>query len=517
MIKFKLPTEVLSQLATDLGPVIPSLSTSEAIKGMYVHFDKDVITAAGYNGAVAIRVQRELDKPLEIEPFDVVLSHPKLISLLKKLSGLQTTLKYDPERQTVDLVSGGSKYRLHTMGADQYPNIREMIVLTTSVATVHAEEITRAYQATAGFVKKDESRPVLQGVNHHIHGDTLELVATDSHILRKTSLCLDVNVDQLDMDVSYSLPSTFTTQVYRLLNKREECSIRFRTSDRAVAYEWHVEENRSSYTVYGRIIDGSYPDTGRLTVIGNDYTKVQVSKHTVLDLLSRIQATSDASEHVIMAFNGSKAKLLTKGEFPTLENFSLESPYEESKPFAAMFNTAFLQTAFKSFSEDAIALHVMNAGRPIFFESIEDRTEGLGLVLPIRSTDSLSIDWGPEEEVSSEVTDVLEPVAEPAAEPVTQSESVVVTPEIGEAHAGLDRVFNDNLPDESEDEDIEADFHQIHSFDASTDEEFIERMELILGLSDYWMPDFGTEYYDDALKASNQAREVIASRKAVAQ
>lgn len=512
MIKFKLATEVLTQLATDLGPVIPSLATSEAVKGMYVHFDKDVITAAGYNGAVAVRLQRDLDKELDIEPFDVVLSHPKLISLLKKLSGVQTTVKYDPERETIDLLSGGSKYRLHTMASKEYPNIKEMILLTSAVANVHAEEITRAYQATVGFVSKQETRPVLQGVNHKLEGDTLKLTATDSHILRTTSLVLDPNIDNLHLDESYTLPALFISQVHRLLNKREECSIRFRTSDRAVAYEWHVDELRTSYTVYGRVIDGGYPDTGRLAVIGDGYKKVQVSKHNVLELLGRIQATSDAADHVTLAFNGSQAKMLTKGEFPTVENFSLETPYEDDEPFIVTINTGYLQTAFKSFSEDAIALYVIQRERPIFFDSVDDRTEGLALVLPIRETARTKVEWGSEE------SDEPESIEAPVQEAVKTENPVVeavnaVTPAIGEAHADLYNQFSDNLPDEGTDEDFDDALSQIEAFDPNTDAEFVERMEMILDLRDTWLPDFGTEYYNDVISAMNKAISVVQSYK----
>lgn len=516
MIKFKLPTEVLNQLATDLGPVIPSLATSDAIKGMYVHFDKDVITAAGYNGAVAVRLQRELDKDLDIEPFDVVLSHPKLISLLKKLSGLQTTIKYDPERETVDLLSGGSKYRLHTISSKEYPNTKEMVFLTKSVANVHAEEITRAYHATVGFVSKQETRPILQGVNHKLIGDALTLTATDSHILRTTSLVLDPNVDNLHLDESHTLPALFITQVHRLLNKREECSIRLRTSDRAVAYEWHVDETRTSYTVYGRIIDGGYPDTSRLAMIADGYKKVQLSKQTVLELLGRIQATSDAADHVTIAFNGSKAKMLTKGEFPTVENFSLETKYEGEEPFVATVNTAFLQTAFKSFAEDAIGVYVLHQERPIFFDSVEDRTEGLALVLPIRETNRSKIEWGPED---ADDTDALDAVVDEApAEPVVEEQPVaeaapVVTPEIGEAHSELDTVFWDNAPDEGVDEDLDDSVTEIARFDANTDEEFIERMEMILDMRDAWLPDFGTEFYEEAILAMNKAISVVQAYK----
>lgn len=509
MIKFKLPTEILTQLATDLGPVIPSLATTEAIKGMYVHFDKDVITAAAFNGAVAVNVKRELDAELAIEPFAVVLTHPKLISLLKKLNGAQTTLKYDPERQVVDVLSGGSKYRLHTIPEREYPDIRSMIVRTNAVANVHAEEVTRAYQSTVGFTSKSDARPILQGVNHKLKEDSLQLVATDSHILRETSLYLDANVDNLNLDVSYSLPSAFISQVHRLLNKREECSVRMRTSDSGVAYEWHVDELRTSYAVYGRVIDGSFPDTARLIVMGNDYKRIQLSKQTILELLGRTLATSDAAEHVTLAFKGSKAQMLTTGEFPSIENFSLETPYEGDE-FIGTFNTAFLQTAFKSFTEDAVAIHVAGSLRPMFLNSIEDRTEGLALVLPIRSTAKVNVQWGPEEEIVSEA-DAEELAFAPEE---TLAEAAAISPSIGEAHADLNNVYTDNLPDLGADEELDASISEIEKIDASTDEEFVIRMEKILDIREGWMPDFGTDGYEDVIFAINRARDVVEEYKA---
>ncbi|MBA4293811.1 hypothetical protein C0431_12685 [bacterium] len=520
MIKFKLPTEILTQLAHDLGPVVPTLTAQEILKGIYVHFDKDVVTAVAFNGTVAIRIQRELDEPLNVTPFDVVLSHPKLVSLLKKLNDTYTTLKYDTEREVIDVLSAGSKYRVSALNASDYPSFRQMIVLTSTVAEIHAEEITRAYHSTAGFTMKEESRPVLQGVNHMFSFDTLKLIATDSRILRETSLPLDADASQistLDAGLSMSLPIVFTNQVHRLLSKREDCSIKFRVGSNAAAYEWDVDAVRTSYTIYTRVIDGAYPDTARLTAIGDGYKRVQVSKQTILELLSRIQATSDASDHVVLAFKGTKGKLLTKGQFPSVESFSLESGYSSDEQFLASFNTNFLQTAVKSFSEDAIGIHVMNKDRPIFFESIEDRTEGLGLVLPIRLNETINIEWGDEPDVALEEEPlVFEPSSgERIAEPEASNQGV--TPSIGEAHAALDAQFSNLLPDEGVDQDIDDAISVIDSLDPGTDEEFIFRMEKILDLEDVWMPDFGTDYHTDARIAANNARETINAFRGVTQ
>lgn len=505
MIKFKLPTEMLQQFAQDLGRTIPSLTTVEALKGMYIHFDKDVITATAFNGAVAVRLERELDQPLAIEPFDVVLSHPKLVTLLKKLNGVMTTLKYDEERATVELLSGGSKYRLQSIPPSEYPNISDMIGRMKSVGTLLAEDLTVVYTSTSGFTAKAETRPVLQGINHSFLGNgVIDVHATDSHTLRKIDLQIDDEGNTPDQ-TSYVVPVLFTTEMSRLLSKREDCSVRMRLSDRAIAYDWLVEDTRTTYTVYGRVIDGAYPDIARLTHIATD-VHVQMSKSTVLELLGRIQSTSVEAEHVIIAFKGSKAKMLTRGQFPTVESFSLEMPYEADEPFVATFATQYLQTGVRSFVEDALRFHVGGPTSPLFITSIDDENEGIALVLPLRTTGSVDIDWGPDEVVDNTVVEAF-----------AEQETVVEHSSLRQAYSDLISVFEDNRPDEDLDEDEAADLsvamHNIDSANPTDDEGYANVIGEIISISDAWMPDFGTEYFDEALISLNTATDAYTAYK----
>ncbi|MGF0347696.1 hypothetical protein ACQR3P_29065 [Rhodococcus sp. IEGM1300] len=527
MIKFKLPTELLVQFATDLGPTIPSLTSSEILKGMYINFEKDVITAIAFNGAVAVRLERDLDKPLEIEPFDIVLTHPKLVSLLKKLSGVTTTFKYDPERESVDLLSGGSKYRLQAMDASEYPNVNEIIGRMGTVGTLLAEDVTSAYSATTGFNMKEETRPILQGINHEfLGGYAFSIHATDSRILRKVSVNMSDVLDAPDIGKSYSLPALFTSQMYKLLNKREDCTVRFRVSDRAAAYDWEVMETRTTYTVFGRTFDGAYPNIHALSNVPENAMNLHMSKSTVLDLLSRIQSTSDAAEHVVLAFNGSKGKMLTRGQFPSIENFSLESPFPSDEPFLMTISTTYLQTAVRSFVEDNLMFQFTDAERPLFIHSIDDDAEGMALVLPIR-TSAIEIDWEGEGDVI-DLDDVPQaavkeeapaPIEQPVVEESTPVVEEVSFPKPQPAVSGLAMAYNElftkfdnHFPDDvsEDDEDgLSVDLHEIEAIDPKTDAEYADKMNLILGITDAWIPDSDSEYYDDAVTAINGAYSAL--------
>lgn len=530
MIKFKLPTELLVQFATDLGPTIPSLTSSEILKGMYIHFEKDVITAIAFNGAVAVRLERELDKPLEIEPFEIVLTHPKLVSLLKKLNGVTTTIKYDPERESVDLLSGGSKYRLQAMSAAEYPSVNDMIGRMRTVGTLLAEDITSAYSATTGFSMKEETRPILQGINHeYLGGNNFSIHATDSRILRKLSVEMSEVTDAPDVGASFSLPALFTSQMHKLLNKREDCTVRFRVSDRAAAYDWEVMDTRTTYTVYGRTFDGAYPNIHVLSSLPDHDMNLHMSKSTLLELLARIQSTSDAAEHVVLAFNGSKGKMLTRGQFPSIENFSLETPFPSSDPFLMTISTSYLQTAVRSFVEDNLMFHFTDPERPLFIHSIDDATEGMALVLPIR-TSAIEIDWEGDGDII-EMDDVPEEKVEeqaPAPAPVEETVSVVPQPEPSvvfpqpvSVDSGLRGAYNDlaaefenHYPDALDDEDesdLSVDLHEIEALDPKTDEEYAKKILLILNITDAWVPDSDSEYYDDAIMAVNGAHAAINS------
>ena len=84
--------------------------------------------------------------------------------------------------------AGASEYKLHTYGADDYPELPE--IDRERLFTVEREAFLEAVERVVHAASKDEARPVLTGVHLELGLGTLTVAATDSYRLavRTTTL-----------------------------------------------------------------------------------------------------------------------------------------------------------------------------------------------------------------------------------------------------------------------------------------------------------------------------------------
>ncbi len=77
--------------------------------------------------------------------------------------------------------AGASEYKLHTYGADDYPELPE--IDRERLFTVDREAFLEAIERVVHAASRDEARPVLTGVHVELGLGTLTVAATDSYRL----------------------------------------------------------------------------------------------------------------------------------------------------------------------------------------------------------------------------------------------------------------------------------------------------------------------------------------------
>lgn len=416
IVSFKVPTLSLTQLVSKVSRQLPKLTTNEMLKGIHMRFEEDHITATVYNGFLALRSTKELETPIQISrPFEVVLMHPKLATVFNQLSGAFTTIKFDPTHKTINLSSGKSKYKLSALDGLEYPNVTDIIERVPRVGTLTAEFIRTAYAQVPKFASKEETRPVLRAVKHDIDSEgSIQLTATNSYTLRTKRVPFLSDIEEAKQVL---VPSEVLTELSFLLNKVEEEKVYLHASDKGVAFKWEDQEKSLSYVLYSALQEGNYPDTSRLSDVPASAPKVTILRSVFEQAIKRVlvgMTVEGGASNIHFAVKGRQARVFTRGQFPALEDFTTETSYPEEIIYT--LSPQYILNGLQSFTSEELTLTLNTNITPIFIEDAQGQ-EGVALTLPVRTTESLKVEWPEVEEPLNLNATSEEAIVAPAGEP----------------------------------------------------------------------------------------------------
>lgn len=150
-------------------PVIPVLS------GMLLQAGDDGLTLSCFDYDVSAKVTLPADVA---EPGTALVPGRLLAEITRRLPGLPVEFADDPDG--IALTCGEAAFTLVTLPADEYPLLPDLPMLA---GTVDGGEFATAISQVASAASKDDSLPMLTGVNVEIDGETMTLAATDRYRL----------------------------------------------------------------------------------------------------------------------------------------------------------------------------------------------------------------------------------------------------------------------------------------------------------------------------------------------
>ncbi len=173
-MKFQVDRDVLAEAvgwasrALPARPVIPVLSglLLEAAGGLTLScFDYEVSARVEVDAAVA-------------EPGTVLVPGRLLAEITRSLPSLPVEFADDPEG--VSLTCGSASFTLVTLPVEEYPDLPE---LPQTAGTVDGGALAAAISQVVPAASRDDTLPLLTGVNIEVDGDIMTLAATDRYRL----------------------------------------------------------------------------------------------------------------------------------------------------------------------------------------------------------------------------------------------------------------------------------------------------------------------------------------------
>ncbi|WP_433894820.1 DNA polymerase III subunit beta [Streptomyces sp. CA-111067] len=174
-MKLTVTHRALADALTVAGRALPGRPPVPVLAGLKLHAADDQLAVTGYDydtsayATVAARIT---------EPGTVLVPG-------RLLTDIARTLRSDVHITTTDttatLESGSAKFTLRTLPLDEYPKLPTLPALSNASGMVPGADLAEAVSQVATAAARDDSLPVLTGVQMNIDGTTLTLAATDRY------------------------------------------------------------------------------------------------------------------------------------------------------------------------------------------------------------------------------------------------------------------------------------------------------------------------------------------------
>ena len=168
--------ELVATLAV-VSRVVSSRGSVQVLSGVLLRPDGDRLELAATDMELSLRTT--LAAQVEGDS-SVVVPGKLLVDLARLLPASEVTIEYRPDDGVAHISSGTYSSKLNVFAAEDFPRLP---VIEPSRHTIATASLLETVDRVAKSASKDESRPVLTGIQVRFEGKKLFMAATDSYRL----------------------------------------------------------------------------------------------------------------------------------------------------------------------------------------------------------------------------------------------------------------------------------------------------------------------------------------------
>jgi len=314
--------------------------------------------------------------PAEVSPAGstTVPAH-MFYEIVRKLpEGSQVVLESSSDRAVLAIRAGRSRFTLQTLPESDFPDLAASDM--AHKFTLRAADLKRLIDKTQFAISTEETRYYLNGIYLHVAGSgksqTLRAVATDGHRLAQTDLPAPAGAAGMPGII---VPRKTVIEVQRLLED----------NDAEIAVELSSAKIRFSIgnvVLTSKLIDGTFPDYGRVIPSGND-KELTVDKKDFEAAVDRVSTVSSERGRAVK-LSLSSGKLILSVTNPDSGSATEEIEVDYSAdPIDIGFNSRYLLDIAAQLDGEVAVLKLADPGSPTLIQD-KNAQGALYVLMPMR-------------------------------------------------------------------------------------------------------------------------------------
>lgn len=278
----------------------------------------------------------------------------KLFSIVRELPMAEIELEVD-ERNVCALRAGPSYFRLHGLGAEEFPPMPKFA--ESKQVEMPQEKLRALLRKTAYAISTDEARYVLNGIFFSIKEHKLTMVATDGRRLALAEEEIEVPADAQGESI---VPTKAINELTRLLQTVGTTEVKYTQNQVAFALK---DEKGFDVLIISKLVDGAYPNY-RQVIPAESKERISLIREELLQALRRAEImTSEKANSVKLTFSKNRLEINANSPDVGEARESLAINYK-GKEIAIAFNPTFLMDPLKALEEDEVFLELSDELSP---------------------------------------------------------------------------------------------------------------------------------------------------------
>ena len=295
--------------------------------------------------------------------------------IVRKLpDGSQVVLEASGDRAMMSIRAGRSRFTLQTLPESDFPDLAAGDM--THKFTLAAADLKRLLDKTQFAISTEETRYYLNGIYLHVAGaaksQTLRAVATDGHRLAQTDLPVPSGAAGLPGII---VPRKTVNEVQRLIeDSQAEINVEISTAK--------IRFTIGDVTLTSKLIDGTFPDYGRVIPAGND-KELTVDKKDFEAAVDRVSTvSSERGRAVKLSLTAGKLTLSVTNPDSGSATEELEVEYD-ADPIDIGFNSRYLLDIAAQLDGEVAVLRLADPGSPTLIQD-KEANGTLYVLMPMR-------------------------------------------------------------------------------------------------------------------------------------
>ncbi len=295
--------------------------------------------------------------------------------IVRKLpEGAQIVLEATSDRAVLSIRAGRARFTLQTLPESDFPDLAagEM----THKFTLPAADLKRLIDKTQFAISTEETLYYLNGIYLHTAGTAktavLRAVATDGHRLAQVELPLPQGASGMPGII---VPRKTVGEVQRLIEDNE-AEVTIELSQGKIRF------TLGDVVLTSKLIDGTFPDYGRVIPAGNDKELI-VDKKEFEQAVDRVSTvSSERGRAVKLSLSSGKLMLSVTNPDSGSATEEIEVEYG-SDPLDIGFNSRYLLDIAAQIEGEAAVLKLADPGSPTLIQD-RDAKGALYVLMPMR-------------------------------------------------------------------------------------------------------------------------------------
>lgn len=331
--------------------MLPQRPSVPVLAGILISVDSGVtLTGFDHEKSAKIDISGEVSEPGNF------LVHGRLLNEITRTLP-QEPVEIEISSMKMNLSCGNSKFTLSLMPVEDYPQLPQLPVVT---GTVNVGEFSQAITQVAVASGKDDTLPMLTGIQAEISREKLTLIATDRFRLAIKELPWETNLEL--QDSSILIPAKTLTEVVKG-STPGKLDLAFGSAEElANGKEGVIGIEGAGRTSTTRLLDADFPKVRQLLPDSHKSVAL-VDVDALIASLKRIAVVAERGIQVRLSFTEDQVVISAGGDDIASGSDVLGIQFA-GEPLTIAFNPGYLQEGLSALGGSHVVFGFADSSRP---------------------------------------------------------------------------------------------------------------------------------------------------------